>query len=226
MTDIVLMGPPGVGKGTQAVMLAERAGLTHLASGDLLRANIRDDTALGSQAKAFVDSGRLVPDSLVVDMVIGRMLAVGDVLLDGFPRTVPQAVELDRRLAAAGRRIDGVVLLTAPEETVVRRIVGRRSCRLCAAQYNVHFSPSRAPDVCDACGGPLVTRTDDDVETARLRLDVYERQTQPLVRHYRAGGVLHEVDGSGEPAVVAEEIAGVLADQLPTAAANPTVGSP
>lgn len=222
MTDIVLMGPPGVGKGTQAVVLADRAGLIHLASGDLLRSNIRDGTELGLQAKAFVDSGGLVPDGVVVDMVLDRMLDAVDVLLDGFPRTIAQAVELDGRLAEVGRRIDAVVLLTAPRETLVKRIVGRRSCRLCPAQYNVYFSPSSIEGECDTCGGPLITRSDDNAETAQHRLDVYDRQTRPLVEHYRAAGVLHEVQGVGEPDAVAEHIADVLV----TAPANPAIGAP
>jgi adenylate kinase len=221
MTDIVFMGPPGVGKGTQAVVLAERAGLTHLASGDLLRANIRDETELGRLAKAYVDAGDLVPDDLVVDMVLDRMLDAGATLLDGFPRTAAQAVELDRRLARARRRIDVAVLLTAPRPTLIRRIVGRRSCRHCPAQYNTYYSPSLVEGSCDACGGELVTRSDDNTATAQLRLDVYDFATRPLVEHYRAAGVLREIDGTGAPVEVTARIAAALATTLsPTTAAT------
>jgi len=222
MTDIVFMGPPGVGKGTQAVVLAERAGLIHLASGDLLRANIRDQTELGLLAKSYVDSGGLVPDELVVDMVLDRMLDAVATLLDGFPRTVAQAVELDRRFALAHRRIDAAVLLTAPRPTLIRRIVGRRSCRQCRAQINIYHSPSRVEGICDVCGGKLMTRSDDNTATAQLRLDVYDDQTRPLVEHYRAAGVLREVEGTGEPAEVGSRIVAALAAASP----HPMVGSP
>ncbi|MGI5129956.1 adenylate kinase [Pseudonocardia sp. CA-107938] len=222
MTDIVLIGPPGVGKGTQALVLADRAGLTHLASGDLLRASIRDETVLGLLAKTYVDSGRLVPDELVVDMMVDRMLSAGDTLLDGFPRTVAQAEELEERLGRVRRRIDAAVLLTAPRLTLIRRIVGRRSCRACQAQYNTYFAPSRVEGICDACGGELVTRSDDNATTAQLRLEVYDNQTAPLVEHYRAAGVLREIDGTGDP----DEVAGRIAASLSVAAAEPKVGPP
>jgi len=214
--DIVLMGPPGVGKGTQAAVLAERTGLTHTASGDLLRMNIRDETELGLMARAFVDRGELVPDRIVIDMVLDRMLGpdgAGGTLLDGFPRTLAQARELSERLASTGpprRDIDAVVLLTAPRQTLLRRIVGRQTCRLCQAPYNIFFSPTRAEAVCDLCGGDLHTRSDDNMETARHRLDVYEQQTRPLADHYRETSAVLEVDGAGEPDEVADRISSAL----------------
>lgn len=211
------MGPPGVGKGTQAVVLAERTGLTHLASGDLFRVHIRDETELGLMAKAFVDRGELVPDRIVIDMVLDRMLgpdAAGGTLLDGFPRTVPQARELSAQLASSGgdppRRIDAVVLLTAPRQTLLRRIIGRQTCRICQSPYNIFFSPTRVEAVCDLCGGDLHTRSDDNMETARHRLDVYEQQTRPLADFYRETGAVLEVDGAGEPAEVAERVTAAL----------------
>jgi adenylate kinase len=211
--DIVLMGPPGVGKGTQAAVLADRIGLTHLASGDLFRLNIRDETELGLMAKAFVDRGELVPDRIVIDMVLDRMLGsdgAGGTLLDGFPRTLAQARELSERLAPTRRDIDAVVLLTAPRQTLLRRIVGRQTCRLCQSPYNIFFSPTRVEAVCDLCGGDLHTRSDDNMETARHRLDVYEQQTRPLADYYRQSSVLLDVDGTGEPHEVADRISAAL----------------
>jgi adenylate kinase len=208
--DIVLMGPPGVGKGTQAALLAERTGLTHLASGDLFRMHIRDETELGLMAKAFVDRGELVPDRIVVDMVLDHTSDVRGALLDGFPRTLAQAGELTERLGRTGRSIGAVVLLTAPRQALLRRIVGRQTCVLCQAPYNVFYSPTRVEAVCDLCGGDLHTRSDDNMETARHRLDVYEQQTRPLADHYRQSGVLLEVDGSGEPGDVAVRVSRAL----------------
>jgi adenylate kinase len=218
--DIVLMGPPGVGKGTQAMMLAARTGLTHLASGDLFRVNIRDETELGLMARSFVDRGELVPDRIVIDMVLDRMLGpdgAGGALLDGFPRTLAQARELSRRLATVDgvpRRIDAVVLLTAPRQTLLRRIVGRQTCRICQSPYNIFFSPTRVEAVCDICGGDLHTRSDDNMETARHRLDVYEQQTRPLADFYRETGAALEVDGTGDPDEVADRISAVLDSDL------------
>jgi len=211
------MGPPGVGKGTQAAALAERAGLTHVASGDLFRLNIRDETELGLLARAFVDRGELVPDRIVTDMVIEKVLSLDGAtgtVLDGFPRTLQQARELPSRLTAAGRRVDRVVLLTAPRQTLLRRIVGRQTCRICQAAYNVFYLPSRQEAVCDLCGGDLHTRSDDNMETARHRLDVYEQQTRPLADFYRDAGVLLEIDGTGEPDEVAQRMVTTLDARL------------
>jgi adenylate kinase len=211
--DIVLMGPPGVGKGTQAEALAERVGLTHVASGDLFRTNIREGTELGIMAQTFVDHGELVPDRIVTDMVLEVVLAPessAGTVLDGFPRTLPQARELPSRLAQGGRRIDAVVLLTAPRQSLLRRIVGRQTCRICQHAYNIFYRPSRQEAVCDLCGGALHTRTDDNMETARHRLDVYEQQTRPLSDFYRSERLLLEVDGSGEPDEVAKRLTDAL----------------
>jgi adenylate kinase len=216
LVDIVLMGPPGVGKGTQAAMLAVRTGLTHVASGDLFRMNIRDETELGLLAKAFVDRGELVPDRIVIDMVLDRMLGqdgADGTLLDGFPRTLRQARTVSARLAASGpprRSIDAVVLLTTPRQTLLRRIVGRQTCRICQFPYNIFYSPSRVEAVCDLCGGDLHTRSDDNMETARHRLDVYEQQTRPVADYYRDTSAVFEVDGAGEPDEVADRIYAAL----------------
>ena len=199
--DIVLMGPPGVGKGTQGVVLAERAGLTHVASGDLFRANIRDETELGLLAKSFVERGDMVPDRIVTDMVLDRALSpdCAGTVLDGFPRTLHQARDLPGKLSAAGRRIDVAVLLTAPRQTLLSRIVGRQTCRICGTTFNVFFQPPRLEAICDVCGGALHTRSDDNMDTARHRLDVYEQQTRPIADFYRTEGLLLEVDGLGDP---------------------------
>ena len=212
--DLLLIGPPGVGKGTQAALLAARAGLTHLASGDLFRANIQAATPLGVRAKAFVERGELVPDDLVSAMVLDSVLAHDAVLLDGFPRTLGQARELDERLAGVGRRVDSALLLTAPRRDLLRRIVGRQACAVCHAPYNTYFQPSRVDHVCDLCGTPLSRRADDTVETAEHRLAVYERQTRPLADYYTQRGVLRAVDGAGDPSDVADRIAAALPEAL------------
>jgi adenylate kinase len=218
--DILLMGPPGVGKGTQAQSLAERAGLVHLASGDLLREHMRSGTPLGVAAKRYVDEGALVPDELVTGMVLDRMLAPdceGGTLLDGFPRTLGQALELELQLADHGRRIDVAVLLTAPAEILIERIVGRRSCPGCGAGYHLASAPPLRAGVCDHCGAALVGRSDDNEETARRRLDVYTEQTAPVAGFYRSHGVLHEIDGTGSPAEVSARLAAVLGEPAPVA---------
>lgn len=196
---VIMLGPPGVGKGTQARILCEKLGLRHVATGDLLRAARREGTELGRQAQGFMDRGELVPDSIIIGMVrevLEGMDAGSGVVLDGFPRTVPQAEALDGALAEMGLEVDRVLLLTAPDEVLVRRVAGRRSCPDCSRVYNVHFSPPRDEGVCDDCGTPLAHRADDDEETVRNRLEVYARQTRPLVGHYEEKGVdLRRVDG-------------------------------
>ena len=208
--DIVLMGPPGVGKGTQGVVLAEHAGLTHVASGDLFRAHIRDETELGLLAKTFVERGELVPDRIVTDMVLDRVLVRSGTVLDGFPRTLHQAQDLPGRLSTAGRRIDAAVLLTAPRQTLLRRIAGRQTCRICQTAFNVFYQPPRQEALCDLCGGALHTRADDNMETARHRLDVYEQQTRPIAEYYRSEGLLLEVDGLGDPGEVFSRLVDAL----------------
>ena len=222
--DAVLMGPPGVGKGTQAGALASWFGLTHLASGDLLRENVRERTELGLRAHDYMRRGELVPDDVVTGMVLDRMLApdCAGALLDGFPRTVAQAGELSRKLTAHGRAIAVVVLLTAPTETLLRRMTGRLTCRACGETYHsVARLPSRAGR-CDECDGDLHTRADDTESTARNRLAVYARQTAPLIGYYTDRGLLVEVNGADPAESVAAELTAVFEDL----GLRPPVGDP
>jgi adenylate kinase len=188
---LILLGPPGVGKGTQAVRLADELEAAHVSTGDLLRAARRDGTPLGEKAQKFMDAGELVPDHLILDLVKEHLAGVGrdaHVLFDGFPRTTAQADGLAQVLASSGRRVDRVVLFEAPDETIVKRLGGRRSCPSCGAVYNTFFSPPKAEGKCDRCGATLVHRSDDAPETIRRRLDVYREQTAPLVAYYEKSG--------------------------------------
>ncbi len=184
---IVLLGPPGVGKGTQAVRLVDDLGAEHVSTGDLLRAARREGTELGQLAQGYMDRGELVPDDLILNLVKDHLAGVDadrDVLFDGFPRTTDQAAGLDGALESIGRRVDAVVLFEAPDETLIQRLSGRRSCPDCGAVYNTFFSPPASEGVCDRCGGSLVHRKDDTPETVARRLEVYLDQTAPLIDFY------------------------------------------
>ena len=184
---VILLGPPGVGKGTQGVRLAEAIGARHVATGDLLRAARRDGTELGRKAQGFMDRGELVPDQLIVDLVsevLGQLDQKSGAVLDGFPRTVVQAEALEGALADVKRRVDLVVVLEAADEVLVKRMAGRRSCGQCGSVYNVHFSPPKRESVCDKCGSALTQRKDDDPATVRHRLEVYRKETARLISHY------------------------------------------
>jgi adenylate kinase len=186
---LILLGPPGVGKGTQAVRLAEELYAAHVSTGDLLRAARRDGTPLGAKAQAFMDAGELVPDDLILGLVrehLGGIDPGTDVLFDGFPRTTAQADGLRDVLSELDRSVDGVVLFEAPDDTLVKRLSGRRSCPDCGAVYNVYYNAPGAEDTCDRCGAALVHRADDAPETVTRRLEVYREQTAPLVAYYEA----------------------------------------
>ena len=186
---VVLLGPPGVGKGTQAGRLAGAIGGAHISTGDLLRAARRDGTELGKRAQGYMDAGELVPDGLILDLVRDHVRGVApeaSILFDGFPRTAAQANGLDTVLSDVGRQVDRVVLLEASHETLVKRLSGRRSCSECGAVFNVYFNDSETDGICDRCGGPLIYRIDDEPDTVVRRLKVYEEQTAPLVAHYEA----------------------------------------
>jgi len=199
MIRIVLLGPPGSGKGTQASALQKRRGIPHIASGDILRANVRDDTQLGRQARPSMDRGDLVPDALILDMMAQRLSQpdAGDgYILDGFPRTVAQAEALEQRLEQIGRELDAVIYLSVPEAEILRRLSGRRTCPACNAVYHVDTMPPQRAGVCDACGAELVQRQDEKPDVIRKRLEVYTEQTQPLLLFYRERSLLHEIDGT------------------------------
>jgi adenylate kinase len=195
---VVLLGPPGAGKGTQAVALAERLGIAHVSSGDLFRYNLREGTELGKLAKSYMDRGELVPDEVTISMVMERLAASDCALgaiLDGFPRTLPQARALDDKLAEQGQHVSVAPLIQVRDEQVMDRLTGRRVCRDCGAVYHLVFNPPRKENVCATCGGELYQRDDDRPETVRFRLYTYYKETGPLIGYYYALGSLAEVDG-------------------------------
>jgi adenylate kinase len=206
---MILMGPPGAGKGTQAKLLQERFDVPHISSGDLLRSAVRRKTPQGVQAKRFMDRGELVPDEVILG-TIEDWLRQNDcskgVILDGFPRTVAQADALDAMLKTMGTRIDNVTSIVVPRDELVKRLSGRRTCRECGALYHIIFDPPSNPDMCNKCNGELYQRDDDQEDTIIARLEVYERQTAPLLALYRQRSLLHEVDGVGSPNQVLERI--------------------
>ncbi len=213
MMRILLLGPPGSGKGTQATALKAKWGLLHLSSGDLLRAHVRDNTELGRRAKPFMERGELVPDELIIDMMADRMSqpdASAGYVLDGFPRTVAQAEALDRRLKEMGQDLDVVISLNVPEAEILRRLSGRLTCPNCNAIYQVDTMPPTRPGICDKCGHALVQRADEDPEVIKKRLEVYEAQTAPLLGYYRGTGRLHEIDGTIGVENVMKEIGRLL----------------
>jgi adenylate kinase len=210
---IVLLGPPASGKGTQAARLREALGLPHVASGDLFRENLKNETKLGLKAKVYMDRGELVPDDVTIGMVMERLNrpdCAGGALFDGFPRTIAQAEALDQALAERGHRISVVPYIAVPDEVLVDRVSGRRLCRVCGEAYHVKFNPPKRPGVCDNDGGELYQRDDDKPETVRKRLQVYWEQTSPLIDYYRDRGVLVEVDGDQPIDAVAADLRAVV----------------
>ncbi|MEO8754934.1 MAG: adenylate kinase [Casimicrobiaceae bacterium] len=206
---IVLMGPPGAGKGTQAKLMRERTGMAHISTGDLLRKAVASQTEIGRAAQDYMDRGELVPDRLVIGMIDHRLQAEGGVrsfMLDGFPRTVGQAEALEGMLANGEIPLHHVISLAVSREELVRRLSGRRTCRQCNAMFHVAFDPPRQADVCDRCGGALYQREDDREDTIRARLDVYDRSTAPLATFYRSRGLLREIDGTGATADVLDRV--------------------
>jgi adenylate kinase len=210
---IVMLGAPGAGKGTQAKMIAAKYGIPHISTGDIFRSNIKNGTELGKKAKEYMDQGLLVPDELTVDLVIDR-LAQDDCtkgyILDGFPRTIPQAEALDAALAKRSEKMDFAIDVDVPDENIVNRMSGRRACTKCGATYHVVYNPSAKGDHCEACGDALILRDDDKPETVQKRLTVYHAQTQPLIEYYQNQGILKTVDGTQDMKDVFEAIAVIL----------------
>jgi adenylate kinase len=198
---LLIMGTPGAGKGTQAKLLATQFDACHISTGDMLRDAVRSGSPLGREAQRAMDDGRLVPDDVVVGLVeerLGSPECAKGFLLDGFPRTVAQARALDALLARRKQPLDAVVLIAVPREHAVERLSGRRVCERCGTMYHLRFDPPVDPTHCTRCGGPLLQRDDDREETIRHRMEVYARETAPVLDHYRPAGLLREVDGTGE----------------------------
>ena len=196
---IIMLGAPGAGKGTQAKMIADRYGVPHVSTGDIFRANIKDGTELGKEVKRYMDQGLLVPDELTVKILmdrVGREDCRNGYVLDGFPRTIPQAEVLDKALVEMGDAIDYAINVDVPDENIVTRMSGRRACVKCGGTYHVKYNPTKTEGICDACGGELILRDDDKPETVQQRLSVYHEQTQPLIDYYTKEGILKEVDGT------------------------------
>ena len=196
---VVMLGAPGAGKGTQAKKIAAKYNIPHISTGDIFRANIKNGTELGKKAKTYMDQGLLVPDELVVDLVVDRVNqedCADGYVLDGFPRTIPQAEALTKALASQGQKLDYAIDVDVPDENIVRRMSGRRACVGCGATYHLEYAPTKKEGICDVCGGELILRDDDKPETVEKRLGVYHEQTQPLIDYYTNAGILKRVDGT------------------------------
>ncbi len=197
--NIVFLGPPGAGKGTQAKILIERYGIPQISTGDMLREHRAKGTELGKKAQEYMDKGQLVPDEIILDMVKERLSQPDcekGFILDGFPRTVAQAEALDRILSEMGKKLDFALALVVPDELLIERLTGRRTCKNCGMMYHVKYKPPKVEGICDLCGGELYQRPDDNEETVRNRLKVYHESTAPLIDYYKSKGILREVDGS------------------------------
>lgn len=210
---IIMLGAPGAGKGTQAKKIANVCNIPHISTGDIFRANIKNGTELGAKAKSYMDQGLLVPDELVCDLVVDRIQqddCKEGFILDGFPRTIPQAEALTNALNAIGQNMDFAIDVDVPDENIINRMSGRRACVGCGATYHIVFNPTKTEGICDACGEKLILRDDDKPETVQKRLAVYHDQTQPLIDYYRAAGILVTVDGTKNMEEVFADILKVL----------------
>lgn len=210
---VIMLGAPGAGKGTQAKRIAEKYGIPHISTGDIFRSNIQAGTKLGMEAKGYMDQGLLVPDQVTIGMLLDRIKEAdcgNGYVLDGFPRTIPQAESLTKVLAELGQKIDFAVDVDVPNEAIVDRMSGRRACITCGATYHVRFAPPKEEGICDKCGSKLVLRDDDKPETVEKRLSVYHKQTRPLIDYYRKAGVLASVDGTQDMEQVFQSIVTIL----------------
>lgn len=210
---IIMLGAPGAGKGTQAKMIADKYGIPHISTGDIFRANIKNGTQLGAEAKKYMDAGRLVPDELTVKILLDRVAqddCRNGYVLDGFPRTIPQAEVLDKALTELGDQVDYAINVDVPDENIVKRMSGRRACLACGATYHIEHVPPKEEGICDRCHGELVLRDDDKPETVKNRLNVYHDQTQPLIEYYTKKGILKTVDGTVDMNDVFSAIVAIL----------------
>lgn len=210
---IIMLGAPGAGKGTQAQLIAEKYQIPHISTGDIFRANIKAGTQLGKEARQYMDQGLLVPDELTVKILLDRVAqedCAGGYVLDGFPRTIPQAQVLDEALAKQGEKIDYAIDVNVPDENIIRRMSGRRACLACGTTYHIEHVPPKQEGICDHCGQKLVLRDDDKPETVKNRLKVYHEQTQPLIEYYTEQGILRTVDGTRSMAEVFDAVAAIL----------------
>ncbi len=212
---IIMLGAPGAGKGTQAKKIAEKYQIPHISTGYIFRANIKGGTELGMKAKTFMDQGMLVPDEITIGMLmdrIGQEDCINGYVLDGFPRTIPQAESLTKALAERGEKVDYAINVDVPDENIINRMSGRRACLGCGATYHITFNPPVKEGICDTCGQELVLRDDDKPETVKKRLDVYHQQTQPLIDYYKNAEVLAEVDGTQPMDAVFQGIVEILGE--------------
>lgn len=210
---IIMLGAPGAGKGTQAEMICEKYGLPHVSTGDIFRANIKNGTELGKEAKKYMDEGKLVPDELTVKILLDRVAkddCKNGYVLDGFPRTIPQAEVLEDALAKLGDKVDYAINVDVPDENIVNRMSGRRACVNCGATYHIVYAPTKVEGICDKCGKELILRDDDKPETVKNRLKVYHDQTQPLIDFYSKKGILKTVDGTQDMKDVFANIVKIL----------------
>lgn len=212
---IIMLGAPGAGKGTQAKKIASQYTIPHISTGDIFRANIKNNTELGQKAKTYMDKGELVPDELVVDLIMDRFKeadCANGYVLDGFPRTIPQAEALDKALNAQNESVDYAINVEVPDENIINRMSGRRACVGCGATYHIKYNPTKVDGVCDVCGQQLILRDDDKPETVKNRLAVYHEQTQPLIDYYTNAGVLRTVDGTVDINDVFQAIVDILGE--------------
>ena len=210
---IIMLGAPGAGKGTQAKLIAEKYGIPHVSTGDIFRANLKEGTPLGLEAKKYMDKGALVPDELTVRILLDRVAkddCANGYVLDGFPRTIPQAEVLESELSKLSDKIDFAIDVNVPDENIVKRMSGRRACTKCGATYHIINIPPKKEGICDNCGSELILRDDDKAETVQKRLNVYHEQTQPLEDFYKEKGVLKVVDGTRDMQVIFDEICSIL----------------
>ena len=212
---IVMLGAPGAGKGTQAIKIADKYDIPHISTGDIFRANIKGGTELGQKAKSYIDKGELVPDEVTIGMLLDRIAqddCKNGYVLDGFPRTIPQAESLTDALKSQGDQIDFALNIDVPDEAIIERMSGRRACPKCGATYHIVYAAPKTENICDKCGTELIIRSDDKPETVKDRLNVYHQQTEPLIAYYKTAGVLREVDGTQELPKVFEDVVAILSE--------------